>query len=535
MMHRLVVPALLFSAVSSHALAWDASKSARYPSVDLYRPEADSITLHGSTALQTKGGIVCLPGGACPLSGLSLAPTASGFAARPLAQSVFPPNAGRAATYSVTGDGVTDDAAALRAANAAVKTPGQDGGSLTLDSHPGYLIGSGVTLGNGQQWSGAGATLGLKCKVSAGACATLIGNYSGLYNLPLTFVGINGLGSVGVQMGAGEQGSSPVLRDSRIIGFDTGIDIQSNVTGKLDNVSVDGSKNIGIRTRNIANSDAGDWTWLGVKVDNFTKTGDLVSYESGGGLKVLGFKGLGGDIGWHMKLPDGTATQDFQFSGNSIENSGTACMKFERVAGGTTGVFGNISIVGNEFAGCPTGLWFAGPGASGAVITGNNFSSISGFPIKLDPGANNIVVGQNTVTGAVSLQDNRTAFADEYGFLNRADTVAIDTSSSTNYAYAYHVTVPPFRSASIHLVLEGVIQGVGGFVRDEEFLLTNTGAGPLVVTQKSSTQGGSATIDFAVGTNTPGVADLGYRLNQGGRIQGTATIVPLGKMVSVSR
>ncbi|MBN6821835.1 hypothetical protein JRF84_34200, partial [Methylobacterium organophilum] len=58
---------------------------------------------------------------------------------------------------------------------------------------------------------------------------------------------------------------------------------------------------------------------------------------------------------------------------------------------------------------------------------------------------------------------------------------------------------------------------------------------PLVVTQKSSTQGGSATIDFAVGTNTPGVADLGYRLNQGGRIQGTATIVPLGKMVSVSR
>ena len=236
-----------------------------------------------------------------------------------------------------------------------------------------------------------------------------------------------------------------------------------------------------------------------------------------------------------LKLPDGTATQDFQFSGNSIENSGTACMKFERVAGGTTGVFGNISIVGNEFAGCPTGLWFAGPGASGAVITGNNFSSISGFPIKLDPGANNIVVGQNTVTGAVSLQDNRTAFADEYGFLNRADTVAIDTSSSTNYAYAYHVTVPPFRSASIHLVLEGVIQGVGGFVRDEEFLLTNTGAGPLVVTQKSSTQGGSATIDFAVGTNTPGVADLGYRLNQGGRIQGTATIVPLGKMVSVSR
>ncbi|OXE37756.1 hypothetical protein CCS92_34910, partial [Methylobacterium radiotolerans] len=63
----------------------------------------------------------------------------------------------------------------------------------------------------------------LKCKVAAGACATLIGNYSGLYNLPLTFVGINGLGSVGVQMGAGEQGSSPVLRDSRIIGVDTGI------------------------------------------------------------------------------------------------------------------------------------------------------------------------------------------------------------------------------------------------------------------------------------------------------------------------
>jgi hypothetical protein len=517
------------------AWAWDPSNASRYPSSQFYRLQADSVMLHGSTALQTMGSIVCMPNGACPLSGMSLAPTASGFAARPLAASVFPPNAGRAASYAVAGDGVTDDAASLRAANDAVKTPGRGGGSLILDSYLGYVLGTGVSLGVGQQWSGAGATVGLKCKVSTGPCATLIGNYSAIYNLPLTFEGTTGQGSVGVQIGAGEQGSSPVLRDSRIIGFDIGLDIQSNVVGKLDNVSIDGSKKIGIRIRNITNSDSGDWTWTGVKVDNDSADGHLVSYESGGGLKVLGFKGLGGAIGWHMNLPDNAKTQDFQFSGNSIENSSIACMKFERERKGTKGVFGNISIVGNEFAGCPTGLWFAGPGPSGAVITGNNFSSISGYPIVLEPGVNNIVVGENTFTGAVLLRDNRTGFSDEYGFLNRADTVAIDSSSSTIFSYAYHVTIPAFRSASIHLVLEGVVQDIGPFVRDEEFLLTNSGSGPLIVTPKSSTTGGKAAIEFAVKTDTPGMADIGYRLKGGRRLQGTATILPLGKMISVSR
>ncbi|MBN6824579.1 right-handed parallel beta-helix repeat-containing protein [Methylobacterium organophilum] len=475
------------------------------------------------------------PGSAGDVSGTSVTPANPGATAKPLAQSVFPFYAARASTFGAVGNGTEDDAAALRAGNTAVFTAGQGGGSLTLDSYPGYRLNSGVVLNNSQQWRGGGATQGLKCSVATGPCTTLIGSYSALYNLPLTFVGTSGSGSVGVQMGAGEQGTAPVLRDIRIIGFDTGVDIQSNVVGKLDNVSVDGSKDIGIRMRNITNSDAGDWTWLGVKVDNFSQSGDLVSYESGGGLKVLGFKGLGGDIGWHMKLPDGTATQDFQFSGNSIENSGTACMKFERASGGTTGLYGNISIVGNEFAGCPYGLWFADAGAANAVIEGNNFSSISGAPIRLDPGANNIVIGKNTITGPILVQDNRTATTDEYGFIDRSDTVAINSGSTTVYNTAYTVTLPPFRGASIHVVFEGTIQGAGSFTRDEEFLLTSNASGALTVTSKSSTTAGVA-ISFVVDTSVSNTAKINYKLASGtGPLQGTATIVPLGKMITVSR
>jgi hypothetical protein len=448
------------------------------------------------------------------------------------------PNAARAASFGAVGDGSTDDAAALRTGNGAVAIPGVGFGSLMLDSAPGYALGTGVRLYGGQQWKGGGATQGLKCNAATEPCTTLNGDFSALYNLPLTFTGpANSQSSVGVQIGTGEQGSSPVLRDVRVHGFGLGVDILSNVTGKLDNLTVDSfaSPQIGIRHRNIANSDAGDWTYSGVTVSHPIGQGRLVSYESGGGMKVVSFKGLGGTIGWDMNLPDGTATQDFQFSASSIENSSVACMKFARQPGGMTGVFGNISIVGNEFAGCPYALWFAGPGPQNAVVTGNNFSAISGVPIRLDPGSNNVVVGKNSIDGAIMVQDNRTGFSDEYGFLDRSDTVALYAPDGTNWRTAYTINLPPYRGASIHIVLEGVIQGVGSFTRDEEFLLTSTGSGPLTVTGKSGTAAGLP-IGFLIDTSAPNAARILYRMTTaGGPLQGTATIVPLGKMVSVSR
>lgn len=471
------------------------------------------------------------------ITGMSVTPTTTGATSQPLAASVFPRYAPRAFSYGAVGDGTTDDAPALRSAMQAVSTPGLGLGTLTLDSAPGYLVTTGVPLLNGQQWSGGGATLGLKCAVARGPCVTVIGSFSGIHNLPFTFVGKDGSGSVGVQVGRGEQGSSPVLRDVSVSSFGVGVDVQSNVTGKLDNLTVNGSSTsqIGIRFRNVVSPDAGDWTWNGVTVSHPNGRGSLVSYESGGGLKVHGFKGLGGSIGWYLNLPDTTATQDFQFTGSSIENSTVACMKFQRQGGAKKAEFGNVAIVANEFAGCPYGLWFSDGGTVNTVITGNNFSSIAEVPIRLDPGANNIVVGRNSTTSAIMVQDNRTATTDEYGFLDRADTVPISSGSSSTYNVAYTVKLPPYRGASIHVVLEGIVQGVGGFTRDEEFLLTSGPSGVLIVTPKSSVKAG-APISFAIDTSISNTAKISYRLASGkGPLQGTATIVPLGKMISVSR
>lgn len=444
-------------------------------------------------------------------------------------------NAKRAAPLGVVGDGTTDDAAHLAKAAESISTSGIGAGALMLDSVPGYALTSGVTMPNGQQWQGGAATKGLRC-MGPGPCLTTIGSNSGVFNLPLTFVGGDPARSVGVQMGAGEQGGSPVLRDLSISGFGIGVDVRSNVTGKLDNVTVNDSRTAGIRFNNVTNPDAGDWTFSGTTVSQPNGQGDLVLYQSGGGLKVTGFKGLGGAVGWHLSLPDGTKTQDLQFTTNSIENSTIACMKFERAAGDTKGVFGNITIVGNEFAGCPYGAWFAGPGISGAVVEGNAFSMTSGAPIRLDPGANNIVVGRNSTDAKVMVQDNRTGFLDEYGFVDRADTVAIASSSASNWATAYTLTLPPYRGASIHVVLEGIVQNHGSFTYDSQFLLTSDASGPLHLTPVTATTSWGPAPSVRIDTSTANIARIQYRLASGSApMTGTATIVPLGKTISVSR
>lgn len=466
----------------------------------------------------------------------TLTVTPAGGTARSLGPIVLPANHVRAAAYGVVGDGQTPDSANLLKATNAAAVNGS-GGALVLDSAAGYRMSAAIALPNSAQWHGGGGTMGLFSAVSSGPTLKVIGNYGGVFNLPMSYVGPSGQPCVGVQVGDGEQGSSPVLRDMRINGFDTGIDVRSNVSGKIENVTVDhfGVPTLGIRFRNITNSDAGDWTMTGVTVSHPNGQGRLISYESGGGLKVLGYKGLGGTIGFDLTLPDGTATQDLQFTGSSIENCTVACMRFGRVAGGTTGVFGNITVVGSEFAGSPYGLWFIGAGITNAAIVGNTFSSISGVAIRLDPGANNIVIAGNASTGAILVQDNRTAFTDEYGYINRDDTVAMHSNSDGDYSYTYHLTLPPNRGCWVRLVMEGFVNDAGYFVRVEEFMLANPGSGPLAVSSiRSSAMG--VPIDFVIGTNTPGVADLAFRLGgSGSLLRGTATIEVNGKTVSVSR
>jgi hypothetical protein len=262
----------------------------------------------------------------------------------------------------------------------------------------------------------------------------------------------------------------------------------------------------------------------------------LLLYKNSGGGKIQGMKMLGGQIGLHLSIPDtpgfggeGT-TQNLQIVGSSVENQSVAGMKFER--SGTTATFGLVSVVGSEFAGSPIGMWFANGGVINSYVGGNVFGPGCFHPVRLDDGANNVVVGISSFQNADHVIDNRTNFS-ENGYIDRRDTYSVNSSSTVTWSTAFNVNVPNFRSCLVELVIEGVVQGAGAFTTYRRVLLTNTGGALTVTTLQSQDVG--ITVGFQIST-VGAVASFQYRKGASGtQLQGTATIIPNGKALSVSR
>ena len=167
-------------------------------------------------------------------------------------------------------------------------------GSYTL---PATVLGNGQSIG-----SMFNDRPNMTYTPNSGSALTLYGNFATVSGMSISQSGTP-ISTIGVQIGSGEQGQMPTLRDVRLNGFTTAIDGNSNVLRRLDNVNVQliPSGGTGIRWRNPTSPDSGDDFWSGVTIDGTTPgAGNLVSYESGGGLKVVGFKGLGGDIGYTL-------------------------------------------------------------------------------------------------------------------------------------------------------------------------------------------------------------------------------------------
>ena len=492
------------------------------------------------------------------------------------------------------------DVAAINAAAAAAKSPTYNSfGRLSFLFKDGITLSSGVTTPNAQIWDAydSGAGIGLQYSAATGTCVTVIGSGAGLRGMNMEQTGAP-TSSVGVQIGNGEQGYAPVLRDFVVREFTTNIVMKSNTVTKLDNVTSVDAVDYHITVENIAHPDSGDWTMSGLAfsgtsarftadISGTTMTvsamiagsgvlavGQYVSgsgvadgtqitalgtgsggtgtytvntsqtvastnmgsgakagilYKNSGGGKIASTKGLGTQIGLHLSVD--STTQDLQIVGSSFENQSIANMKFERNAGAPTASFGLITIVGNEFAGAPVGLWF-GDGIVNSIVSGNAFGPFIDEPIRLDNGANNIVVGLNAYEGAEHVRDNRTDFK-ETGFLDRRDTYTINSGSSVTWSTAYSLEVPAFRGGIVDLTLEGIVQGLGAFLEYRKISIINTGAGVTATVLQTASSG--AAIGFQVST-AGDIASLQYRLGASGtQLQGTATIDPLGKFKKVAR
>jgi hypothetical protein len=437
----------------------------------------------------------------------------------------------RAACYGA-GLGAADDQAYIQAASTAASTATNGvGGSVGFTGS--YTLGSGYVLPNSQVWDASAAGQAVFTYTpTTGSAVTLYGDASALRSAAITQSGTP-TSTTGLQVGIGEQGQHTVARDVVVNGFTTGIDLQSNVGRKLDNVTVNASKTTGIRTRNTVNADSGDDTWNGVVVSNDPGVGEaLVSFEGGGGLKVNGFKGLGGKLGFSVNMPDGAHTQDLMFGTSSIENSSIACMKFAR--SGTNGSFGLVTISNSEFAGCPTGNWFANGGVTSAFVGGNAYANVSSEAIRLDNGANNIVIGPNVYSTVTPIVDNRTDFSED-GYINR-DTVHSFINIGTANTNVFEVAVPPFRAARIHVFIEGIAQGNDSFSYDATFTARRSGGNILLTAIGTPAATGAAIAVSADTTGSPGSVYFGISLpaGQGTSAAGTFTIKTEGKVKQIT-
>jgi len=437
--------------------------------------------------------------------------------------------------FGAKGDYTTNDYQAITdaATYSAAKNAGS-WGCVRFSSVFGYAFSAPLVIPNGQQWKAVGQ-VALKWLGAGAVALTLVGNSSSAENFTLTNGGGNIVASVGFQLGNGEQGQGQLLKGCFTDGFATGVKTKSGVLWRIEHCIANRSHKYGFHVRNDVNPDSGDGTITGCCASNAGEVyGDAgIFYENGGGLKLTDNKVLSFARGFDLQIPDGDATVDLLMSNNSIENQTVCGVRLGRV--GTTGIFGAITLTGNEIAGAPVGVDVYA-GAANGIIVGNTFNLCSTGGIRLNTGADNFQVKPNNFAACG---------ADVIDARNAATAQAIEAvvaggfhvSSASVYTYYAKVTVPDFRTAEVDLLFEGIVQGVGFAARKYQFFATNTGSAVSLTTIHNSSVGASVDLDIDLTTDADGLI-IGFRRNSAGGgtvVDGTYHVAVRGRVGSVTR
>jgi len=152
---------------------------------------------------------------------------------------------------------------------------------------------------------------------------------------------------------------------------------------KLANNFFQAQKQDCVRLDNEVNADGGDNT---LNLNTFsgyagtTRTQNLVEHVSGGGLRIVNNKIIGGEYGYRMNftaVPTSTSTTILVIADNSIENQNTGSLLFTYVSGSAN--YYNTTITGNVFGNCGNCIQANGSTAflQGFVVSGNTFRSES--------------------------------------------------------------------------------------------------------------------------------------------------------------
>lgn len=407
-------------------------------------------------------------------------------------------------------------------------------GAVFFNNGLGYSWNTPIVLPAGLQWIGIGRPP-MKYTGATGVAVTVIGNNPRVQGFNFSYTGTWGNNVTAVQIGTSAFVRGAVVADNDFRDFYNAIYHKTGVASKIYGNYIAHTFNRGIWFANTIDSDAGD----GAVYDNvFSENGSTEGtaafyYESGGGLRFQFNKILGFVRGFDMQIADGAATVDLMFNGNSIENQSTAAMRLGRA--GTTGIFGAITIIGNEFGGIPIGLDI-GSGAHNISVAANIFNGGTVSAIAISGDCTNVNIGDNTYEEfPANISDSRSQTAAQ----SISQTVNYNANFTDAVTYSYYNTISlvDFRSVRVRVFIEGVLQGVGHSARNFEFLLSRNGS-TITTTQIDNTTFGAA-VDISIDTATsPGSARIGFRRNAaagGTAYNGTYTLSVEGRIAVLSQ
>ena len=285
--------------------------------------------------------------------------------------------------FGATGNGTTDDTAAI---NAAINALPATAGVLYLPAGN-YLVTGGLTLakagtvvlgdGCGDATDGTAGLTRITCASGTATIFTATAHNVTFRSLDLYCSASGATAAKGIAATANGNGNRYL--DVTLYGFNIGIDVQDGAEWWADRCYFQAITGYGFKIANAALPDGGDMSIANCQFKPQGSALAAIRQESGGGLRLVNCKinGNPGSFAYGLDVAPTATTGVLLVGNNSFENVGVNAI---RIATTSTISFGRITVHGNEFglyndsAGSPILLTGAFAGSIYDVaVTGNTF------------------------------------------------------------------------------------------------------------------------------------------------------------------